>query len=412
MEQVLYELPEGWVWENLTDVTRIGAERGFVPEVNDGKAPFIGMSNIDQDTGLDSEYELRDFESVRKGYTKFQKNAVLLAKITPCTENNKTALIQGINGGYATTEVYPIHSLPKTYPHYLLQFLRSPSIRELLVSKMEGATGRQRVPTDAVSSLKIPLPPLSEQKRIVAKLDALFTRIDSASSHLQQTLELSNALFASALDGEFNPLRNMGDLYELPDGWEWSTLEDQTIPTKNIKPTSAPNQQFTYIDISSIDRNINQIADPKIILGSEAPSRAKKEVFEHDVLFATTRPNLKNVAMFSGGVESPVASTGFCVLRAAESIEPSFLFRFLTTEFLQQQISSLISGAQYPAITDKNLKLTPIPLPSINEQKRIITHLDALSERTRTLETATQEKLNGLIALKASLLDAAFKGQL
>ena len=201
-------------------------------------------------------------------------------------------------------------------------------------------------------------------------------------------------------------------LYELPDGWKWSTLEEQTIPTKNIKPTSTPKQLFTYIDISSIDRSRHKITDPKIIIGSEAPSRAMKEVFENDILFATTRPNLKNIAMFSGGVESPVASTGFCVLRAAKSIESSFLFHFLTTDFLQQQISSRISGAQYPAFTDKNLKLTPIPLPPLKEQQRIVTHLNRLVEHTHTLGAVTQEKLNDLRILKGSLLNAAFKGQL
>lgn len=199
-------------------------------------------------------------------------------------------------------------------------------------------------------------------------------------------------------------------LYELPVGWEWSTLEEQTIPTKNIKPTSAPKQQFTYIDISSIDRNINQITDPKIIFGSEAPSRAKKEVFENDVLFATTRPNLKNIAMFSGGVESPVASTGFCVLRAVESIEPNFIFRFLTTEFLQQQITPLISGAQYPAITDKNLKLTPIPVPPLDEQKRIVAKLEALFTCIDTAITQLQQTIELTSALFASALDGEFSG--
>ena len=108
--------------------------------------------------------------------------------------------------------------------------------------------------------------------------------------------------------------------------------------------------------------------------------------------------------MFSGGVESPVASTGFCVLRAAENIEPSFLFRFLTTEFLQQQISPLISGAQYPAITDKNLKLTPIPLPPINEQKRIAAKIDALFTRIDTAITHLQQTLELSKALFASAL--------
>jgi len=197
-------------------------------------------------------------------------------------------------------------------------------------------------------------------------------------------------------------------LYKLPDGWAWSTLAEQTVPTKNINPTSEPKRRFTYIDISSIDRNINQIIDPKIILGSESPSRARKEVFANDVLFATTRPNLKNVAMFSGDIESPVASTGFCVLRAAEKIEPRFLFRFLTTEFLQKQILPFVSGAQYPAITDKNLKATPIPIPPLNEQKRIVAKLDALFTRIDTAITHLQQTLELSKALFASALDEVF----
>jgi len=199
------------------------------------------------------------------------------------------------------------------------------------------------------------------------------------------------------------------ELYELQEGWDWSTLAEQTITTKNIKPTSAPKQQFTYIDISSIDRYSNQIIDPKIIFGSEAPSRAKKELFENDVLFATTRPNLKNVAIFSGGVESPVASTGFCVLRAGKNIDPGFLFRFLTTEFVQQHISPFISGAQYPAITDKNLKLTPIPLPPLNEQKRIVAKINALFTRIDTAITHLQQTLELSQALFASALDGAVR---
>jgi len=199
------------------------------------------------------------------------------------------------------------------------------------------------------------------------------------------------------------------ELYELQEGWDWSTLAEQTITTKNIKPTSAPKQQFTYIDISSIDRYSNQIINPKIIRGSEAPSRAKKELFENDVLFATTRPNLKNVAIFSGGVESPVASTGFCVLRAGKNIDPGFLFRFLTTEFVQQHISPFISGAQYPAITDKNLKLTPIPLPPLNEQKRIVAKINALFTRIDTAITHLQQTLELSQALFASALDGAVR---
>jgi len=197
-------------------------------------------------------------------------------------------------------------------------------------------------------------------------------------------------------------------LYKLPEGWEWSTISDQTEITKNIKPTSMPEQLFTYIDISSIDRSINEIVDPKIIIGSQSPSRAKKEVLKNDVLFATTRPNLKNIAIFNGNIESPVASTGFCVLRTTSCMDPKFLFYFLTTEFLQNQIAPFIAGAQYPAITDKNLKNTRIPLPPLNEQKRIVAKLDALFTRIDTAISHLQETLKLSKALFASALDETF----
>ena len=197
-------------------------------------------------------------------------------------------------------------------------------------------------------------------------------------------------------------------LYELPEGWEWSSIAEQTLTTKNIKPSASPEQQFTYIDISSIDRNRKEIVDPKLIVGADAPSRAKKEVIGNDVLFATTRPNLKNIAIFSGDIESPVASTGFCVLRASESIDYRYLFRYLTTDFLQDQIAPYIAGAQYPAVTDKNLKRTPIPLPPLDEQKRIVANLDALFTRIDAAITHLQETLELTKALFASEANIIF----
>lgn len=198
-------------------------------------------------------------------------------------------------------------------------------------------------------------------------------------------------------------------LYELPEGWVWSSLSEQTLGTRNINPATAPDQQFSYVDISSVDRDRNEIVEPKLIRGADAPSRAKKEIVANDVLFATTRPNLKNIAVFDGDLDSPVASTGFCVLRAAETVDHRYLFRFLTTGFVQNQIAPFISGAQYPAVTDKNLKRTAIPLPPLNEQKRIVAKLDALFTCIDAAITHLQETLELSKALFASALDGAFR---
>ncbi|MBE0470302.1 MAG: restriction endonuclease subunit S [Methyloprofundus sp.] len=197
-------------------------------------------------------------------------------------------------------------------------------------------------------------------------------------------------------------------LYSLPDGWEWQELADVVVKTENLNPLKHAEQLWTYIDISSVDRDRFAVTDPKEILGKDAPSRAKKHVQLNDVIFATTRPNLKNIALIREEYSSPVASTGFCVLRANKKVLPVYLFYFVTTDFVQAQIEPYVGGASYPAITDGNLKKAPIPIPSIEEQKRIVEKLDALLTRIDTAIEHLQESVTLADALYASELNKVF----
>ena len=198
-------------------------------------------------------------------------------------------------------------------------------------------------------------------------------------------------------------------LYSLPDGWEWQELADVVVKTENLNPLKHAEQLWTYIDISSVDRDRFAVTDPKEMLGKDAPSRAKKHVQLNDVIFATTRPNLKNIALIREEYSSPVASTGFCVLRANKKILPAYLFYFVTTDFVQSQIEPYVGGASYPAITDGNLKKAPIPIPSIDEQKRIVEKLDALLTRIDTAIEHLHSKLDLSKQLFDSILDEFFK---
>lgn len=199
------------------------------------------------------------------------------------------------------------------------------------------------------------------------------------------------------------------ELYELPQGWEWKELNSICEKTENIAPNKTPSVQFNYVDISAIDREKHIIAEVKEILGKDAPSRAKKEIKPNDILFATTRPNLKNIAIYDTYLERPVASTGFCILRCKQGTSHNYIFRFLLTDHLQNQISDFISGAQYPAITDKNLKRSKIPVPPLAEQERIVAKLDALFSRIDQAIAQLQHTQSQTKALFASALDQSFQ---
>lgn len=152
-------------------------------------------------------------------------------------------------------------------------------------------------------------------------------------------------------------------------------IDDIVVKTKNKNPMDGDNKIFTYIDISSIDNNSFEIVEPKILQINEAPSRARKEVLLGDIVYSTTRPNLKNIAMVNKVYNNPIASTGFCVLRVNQKVNNQYLFYYLITNNLFTQIEPKIRGAQYPAISDSDLKNCYIPNAPLSVQQKVVSYL-------------------------------------
>ncbi|MGE4091003.1 MAG: restriction endonuclease subunit S [Candidatus Binatia bacterium] len=136
--------------------------------------------------------------------------------------------------------------------------------------------------------------------------------------------------------------------------------------------------QFLYVDIASIEANLGSILNPKLLLGANAPSRARKLVRADDVIFATTRPYLRNVAIVPSQLDLAVCSTGFCVLRAKEKIEPRWIYWVCRSNLVSSQLLPKMRGANYPAVTDSDVFSVHIPVPPYDIQHRIITRLEAL----------------------------------
>ena len=200
----------------------------------------------------------------------------------------------------------------------------------------------------------------------------------------------------------------------LPEGWRWVKLGD-VCDTKLVgfNPKTLPaDQELTYIDISSIDNVSKTISYPKILQCRNAPSRARRTVKAGDVLVSTTRPNLNTVALVPKTLDQQVCSTGFCVLRPSEAIDSNFLFYFVCSSRFVINLSRLVQGALYPAVTDKQVYDQNIPLPPIAEQKRIVAILNDRFSAIETARQALQAQLEAIEALPAALLRQAFNGEL
>jgi type I restriction enzyme S subunit len=203
------------------------------------------------------------------------------------------------------------------------------------------------------------------------------------------------------------------ELRPSPAGWRWVRLGEVCEEKSGTQdPRSEPGKPFQYVDITSVDAVTKKIIAPKTLLGRVAPSRARQVIRTRDVLVATTRPNLNAVALVPQELNDQICSTGFCVLRPRDGLDSAYLFAFVqSTEFIQS-LSDLVTGALYPAVTDKQVRMQLISLPPLEEQQRIAAILDEQLTAVEQARAATEAQLDAINALPAALLRRAFSGEL
>ncbi|MGI5843325.1 MAG: restriction endonuclease subunit S [Candidatus Xenobium sp.] len=199
---------------------------------------------------------------------------------------------------------------------------------------------------------------------------------------------------------------------ELPEGWIWTTLGEVVDRCESTDPRATPTKSFKYIDIGSIDNQSHRIGEAKAFLGAEAPSRARRIVQASDVLFSTVRPYLKNIAKVPEELAGELTSTGICVLRSSAAIDTGFLFQSVVREEFIRSVSASMDGTMYPAVRDADVLAQSIPLPPLNEQRRIVARLEELSARTKAARAALEAIPPLLERFRQSVLAAAFRGDL
>jgi type I restriction enzyme, S subunit len=158
--------------------------------------------------------------------------------------------------------------------------------------------------------------------------------------------------------------------------WSHVPIEEVTDRVGSCAPSSCFTDVFPYLDIDAVDRESGEVRAAKMLPVAAAPSRARQIVAASDVIVSTVRPNLRQSAAIPLTLSGAIASTGFCVLRANAKLDPRFLFHFVRSDAFVQRLVRLCRGAQYPAVTDRDIRGMLIPLPSPDEQRRIAAALD------------------------------------
>ena len=195
-----------WKKVKISDVCQIQPRKAQVKSKlkDSDEVSFMPMKDLGIQNIYPKSNEIKKLEKVYNSYTYFEDNDILLAKITPCFENGKLGIASNlVNGvGFGSSEYIVLRCSEEVIPQYIYFCLNQPSFRIIGENQMSGAVGHKRVPIEYVENTKIYLPPIEDQKRIVAKLDAANTEFRNANESIAKSKANLLALKSAILHQE------------------------------------------------------------------------------------------------------------------------------------------------------------------------------------------------------------------
>ncbi|AFZ51323.1 restriction endonuclease subunit S [Dactylococcopsis salina] len=190
--------------------------------------------------------------------------------------------------------------------------------------------------------------------------------------------------------------------FSIPFTWTWARLGEITHDLGQKKPDTI----FSYIDVSAINGKTGTVKEEVTVINPEnAPSRARKLVKKGTVIYSTVRPYLLNIAVIKKDYDpQPIASTAFSILHPYDGLFNQFLYYLLRGRYFTEYVELYQKGVAYPAISDTDLLKAPVPLPPLEEQKRIVSKVDELMKRCDRVEESLRKKEELASAISASVI--------
>ncbi len=347
---------------------------------------YVGLENIESNTGkLLGEMKP---QKVKSSTFYFSENHVLYGRLRPYL--NKV-LIPKFKG-HCSTEIFPIKIYKEIDKQYLARWLMTETITNKINETCTG-TRMPRANMNDVLKLKIPLPPINRQKKIVTTLDMASSALDKAIAHTEKNLQNCREFFDSYIgqllsnDDEKWPMVELGDVCEY-----------EKIQKKHCN--------LIYVGLENIESNTGKL------LGEMKPQKVKSSTFyfsENHVLYGRLRPYLNKVLIpkFKGH-----CSTEIFPIKAYKEIDKQYLARWLMTETITNKINETCTGTRMPRANMNYVLKLKIPLPPLKHQKEIVAKIDKIRQKNDRLVEIYQKKLNYLKELKQVIFQRVLDGEI
>lgn len=424
----LGEVPEGWEVVPLRRVVSLNPSKTETAELDRlQEVSFIPMEAV----GENGELELsrsRPIGEVESGYTYFRDGDMTFAKITPCFENGKRALMRGLLGGvgFGTTELTVLRAIPsRVSQEFLFWLLSSPDFRNSGEAHMYGAGGQKRVPDDFVREFHSPLPPLPEQQAIARFLDKEVAKIDALVAEQRRLITLlaekRQAVISHAVTKGLNPATPVKPsgidwLGDIPDGWEVKELKhliaDGTTITYGIVQAGPEYEGgIPYIRTSDMAGSKLPVSGYPLTSPEIEAAYERSRVFPGDIVVAI-RATIGKALPVPDELLLANLTQGTAKISPGRDCLRDYLLFALAGSGAQTYFDLMAKGATFREITLDALRRLPLPIPPVLEQGTIAAFLRTQTTQLDALTDAATSAISLLQERRAALISAAVTGKI
>ncbi len=403
----LHELPEGWEWKTLDETYIVKDGTHDSPKyVKENGYPLYTSKNLKNNRLDTSNFKLikeEDYQKINKR-SKVNKGDLLFAMIG--TIGNPTIIEFEPKFAIKNVALFKPKSDDNSI-EILRYYLGSNTIIKKMINEAKGAT-QKFVGLTYLRKFPFPSIPLQEQKRIVAKLDALFEKIDQAITLHQQNIDEADAFMGSVLNEVFGEL----------DKIKLVPLKDITSKIGSGSTPRGGQKSYKTEGISLIrSMNVHDAGFRTKGLAFIDNEQAKKlnnvTVEENDVLLNITGASVARCCIVDKVYLPARVNQHVSIIRLKEDMLPKFLHYYLISPSVKADLLfSSSGGATREAITKSMLESFEVPFIPLKTQQKTVTYLDKLSDKTEQVKALQTQKMQSLKDLKASILDRAFRGEM
>lgn len=423
------KLPSGWEIARLDELAALNPKQNFDDELTAG---FVPMSHAPTNFLNKLRFDERNWGAIKKNYTNFKDGDVIFAKVTPCFENGKAALVEGLpNGvGAGSSEFFVLRpSSVEVSAKYILALIKSHGFMSEGAENMTGAVGLRRVPKKFVENYVVPVPPAAEQTRIAHKLDELLAQVDTLKARIEAIpallKRLRQSILAAAVSGRLTEEWRQDDEYidtdlqfQIPISWIISTVGNlaevkggKRLPKGEV--LTSEDTGYPYIRAGQLkDGTVSKSG--QLFVSSHAQSQISRYIVKSGDVYIT----IVGACIGDAGV-IPDRCNDFNLTENAAKIcdfkvplSSKYLAAWLRSQHLQQLIQYEIKSGAQGKLALKRIKELPVPYPPIEEQTEIARRIEQFFAFADQIEAKVSSAKIGIDQLTQSILAKALRGEL